>query len=119
MVQGGELVKIYSPTRRLVNELEALYVEPVGHVWNGSGWEEDPRAGERVVAGFKAVEKRDVGGKIVVSIPEMGRSHHDEAVAVMRALRAAGAGEAQKTHTYDSGMHRYGTSVTVLETRLR
>lgn len=118
-VQGGELIQIYSPTKRLVDDLEALYVEPVGYVWNGSGWEEDARAGERVTVGFKAVERRMVNGKPAVSLPELGKSHHDEAVAVMRALWAAGAGKETKSHGYGAGSHRYAGATSLLEYRLR
>lgn len=91
-VKGGDLVKEYGPAKRLAEAADPrLYVHPVGHVWTPRGWEDDPRAGERVADGIKAVERRMVGGKLVVSLPEFGNSHHDEAVAVMRALAAAGA----------------------------
>lgn len=91
-VQGGKLRDVYWPAHYLVHHAEPrLYVEPVGHVWTVDGWQPDPRAGERVVAGLNAVERRSVGGEQIVSLPEIGRSHHDEAVAVMRMLWDADA----------------------------
>lgn len=97
-IQGGELKDVYGPTRRLVQRETqyTLHVQAIGWAWTGSGWREDARSGERVVAGIKAVESESRGGKLVVSLPEEGSSHHDEAVAVMRALWHAGAGDAPR-----------------------
>lgn len=94
-LQGGELRDVYGPTRRLVHRdtHQRLIVARRGYVWTGSNWVADERSGERVIAGLKAVEAVHREGKLVVSLPEDGASHHDEAVAVMRALWLARAGE--------------------------
>jgi hypothetical protein len=92
-IQGGALRGVYQPTRRLVHHEteQTLLVSPVGWVWTGEAWERDARTGERVIAGIKALEAEHLDGEIHVSLPEAGQSHHDEAVAVMRALWHAGA----------------------------
>lgn len=94
--QGGTLVDVYGKGRALIQEDRRpfrLRVQAIGWVWSGEGWTEDPRTGERVAAGLKAVEAETRGGVLVVSMPSAGDSHHDEAVALLRALWHAKAGE--------------------------
>jgi len=105
-IQAGiELKDVYGPTRRLVHKetSQRLRVQAIGWTWTGSVWQEDARSGERVIAGLKAVESEHVGGKLRVSLPEEGSSHHDEAVAVMRALWHAGAAPSVKGAPLDRG----------------
>jgi hypothetical protein len=110
-VQGGELKDIYGPMRRGAHE-DWLYVEPVGLVWTGDEWREDERTGERVAAGLAAVMSEVRDGKLVVWLPEHGNSHHDEFVAVARALWFAGAGR-----TSGGTAERFGADAYRAQTR--
>lgn len=110
--QTGKLRDVYWHARYLTQEASpaALYVVPVGRVWTDEGWRDDPRAGERVTAGLKAVQRAMVNGELSVSLPEAGASHHDEAVAVMRMLWSANAaGEASSGAGVTFGAQAYAT----------
>jgi hypothetical protein len=119
-VQAGvKLREVYWPAHYLIHHAAPkLYVEPVGYVWTGDEWEPDPRTGERIVAGLTAVERRDAGGEMSVSLPELGRSHHDEAVAAMRMLWDAGAATESKRHGYGTAEHRYAGLGSSLSDRM-
>lgn len=120
-IQGGRLRDIYGYTKRLVH-LDArpftLRVSSIGWTWAPSGWLPDLRSGERVIAGLKAVESEHRDGELYVSIPDDGDSHHDESVAVMRALWLVRAGETVVRHQYATHEHRYAGLGSSLSDRM-
>jgi hypothetical protein len=82
-VQGGELFDVYRHTRTVVHErrfgLTKLFAE-------------DEDAAQRVVRGLSAIQAEPRDGRLVLSLPNEGDSHHDEASAVLRALWHGSAG---------------------------
>lgn len=52
----------------------------------------DEDAAQRVVAGLQAIREEPGAGGMDLTVPSEGDSHHDEAVAVLRALWLGGAG---------------------------
>lgn len=105
-IQGGTLVDVYGVGRRLIRDDARpfrLRVQAIGWTWTGDRWVEDLRTGERVAAGLKAVQAETKEGGLVVSMPSAGDSHHDEAVALLRALWHAKAGEATQETAPSAG----------------